>query len=268
MARTQGPAVTLERGLRWIVLALSVAAAAVLGAGPAYADEVVFSFTWAFIQSLSDYHTANVLRVKQSPDVTTLSGYVDFMGSLERQNRLYQGAANLIGPYQNDQRLPRIGREMAQVVALDYLEMVKANQDAADLMRALAPDADATETLKALKTRSQRLVRIRSRRDAAEEDLTKMAAAFGNVILGGEEALARPDIPKDAPLVEWVRLRLTRSERRQLIARLEQVFGPTVKQYAEKDETAAPGPAVLLWKFLANSGFKASDEALGSGGQR
>jgi hypothetical protein len=39
--------------------------------------------------------------------------------------------------------------------SLDYLEMIKANQDAADFMRALAPDADAAETLKALNTRSQ-----------------------------------------------------------------------------------------------------------------
>jgi hypothetical protein len=144
--------------------------------------------------------------------------------------------------------------------SLDYLEMIKANQDAADFMRALAPDADAAETLKALNTRSQRLVGIQSRRDAAEEDLAKMGAAFGNVILGGEEAFVRTDIPQDAPIGTWVRLRLTRSERRQLIARLEEIFGPTVKEYVEKDEKAAPGAAVLLWTFLATSGFKASDD--------
>lgn len=138
--------------------------------------------------------------------------------------------------------------------------MIKANQDAADFMRALASDADAAETLKALNTRSQRLVGIQSRRDAAEEDLAKMGAAFGNVILGGEEAFVRTDIPQDAPIGTWVRLRLTRSERRQLIARLEEIFGPTVKEYVEKDEKAAPGAAVLLWTFPATSGFKASDD--------
>ena len=253
---------TLERGLRRVVLTLSLAAATALGASPAYADEVMFTFTWTFIESLHRHHTANVLRVEEQSkaDTRTLEGYVDFMRSIERQNRFYQQAADLIGPYQNDQRLPRLGREIAQVVALDHLEMVKANQDVATLMRAFAPDADAAETLKALKTRSQRLVGIRSRRDAAEEDLAKMGAAFGNVILGGEEALNRTDIPKDAPIGTWARLRLTRSERRQLIARLEQVFGPTVKKYVEKDEAAAPGAAVLLWQFLATSGFMASDE--------
>lgn len=253
---------TFERGLRRVVLALSITAVAVLSASPAYADEVMFSFTWAFIESLHRHHTANVLRVEEQSkaDIRTLEGYVDFMRSIERQNRFYQGAADLIGPYQNDQRLPRLGREIAQVVALDYLEMVKANQDAAALMRGLAPDADPAETLKVLKTRSQRLVEIRSRRDAAEEDLAKMGAGFGSVILGGEEAINRTDIPKDAPMGTWARLRLTRSERRQLVARLEQVFGPTVKEYVEKDEAAAPGAAVLLWQFLATSGFMASDD--------
>jgi len=61
-------------------------------------------------------------------------------------------------------------------------------------------------------------------------------------------------------MAKVARLHLTGVELRGLIDRLEEVFGPTVKQYVEKDEKAAPGAACLLWKFLATSGFRASDE--------
>jgi hypothetical protein len=224
------------------------------------ADEAVFEFTWAFIQSLGGYHTANVLRYEQQNKVDpktllTLGGYVDFMTSFESQNRLLKEAADLIGQYQNDQRLTPFGRQIAQLAALEYLEMIEINKAAASLMRAFAPDAKVSETIRAMEAYSQRLIEIQSRRGAVDVDLGKMAAGLTDVILGMEELRARTDIPKDAPMAKTARLHLTGAERHGLVARLEEIFGPTVKQYVEKDETAAPGAACLLWKFLATSGF-------------
>jgi len=137
----------------------SVAVATVLFllAGTAQADDAVFAFAWTFIESLGRYHTANVLRYEQQSTVDpknllTLSGYVDFMTSFEGQNRLLKEAADLIGPYQNDQRLTPLGRQIAQLTALEYRESIEINKEAASLLRAFAPDAEVSETIKAMKT--------------------------------------------------------------------------------------------------------------------
>lgn len=234
------------------------------GAGTATADEITFNFTWAFIDGLSAHHTASVLRYEQQSkaDIRTLDGYVGFMASFEAQNRLLQQAASLIDPYQNDERLTKMGRKIAQGTVLEYLEVIKTNKAGADFIRAVAaPETPLQEKLKAMETASQVLIEIRSRREAVEVSLAQMSAGLSHVILGTETLDERKpkNIPTDAPVVTWAHLNLTRSERRQLILHLEN-FGPTVKQYVEKDETAAPAAACLLWTFLATSGFMASDE--------
>ena len=173
-----------------------------------------------------------------------LSAFGELMYETKLAGGDYNCAASLIeGFLKSEDEAIKTSAEAAHLVYTTVAELE------GEMLRLMQEDFDAKEHFTPVQL-LDRMTDIGVKRSQAWRVLPIASAAAAHALV------LLPEKPDE----RLSRLRITQSERNDLLKRIEQVFGPSVKQGMKGGQTVSEFAAAGIHEFLSNRAWKAVDE--------